>query len=257
MMTLIVLFALVGLILPAAAPAMPSPVAMQPGETVVFRVTWGMLGHAGDVVVTASAETNAHGPVTRIQTSTTSRGMVGKLYPFTGEAAAYYQLNSGRLLHAEARTEMRRRNTHATLTVNGPEATYVDHVRPRRNTTLELPETEAVADFITTLIAARSWGLRPGDTRDVQVLFDDELYELTLTARRVETVRGAEGRVRALLVVPTMKGEPRGIFRRGGSINLWLAEEGETLPVRFEVSMKVGTATGLLTRHERTPSAER
>lgn len=224
---------------------------MRPGETVEYRVNWGMMGHAGNVVVSATADgDHTNQAITRIQTTTTTRGLVGRLYPFSGESEARYEANSGRLLGAEARTRIRQRQTHATLTVENGRGIYVDHLRPRRSTTLDMPDGEPVADFITTLIAARAWGLRPGDTREVQVLFDNELYPIKLTARRVERVRGADGNVRALLVVPEMIGEPRGMFARGGRINVWLAEEGERLPVRFEVSLRVGTATGVLVSHQ-------
>jgi hypothetical protein len=43
-----------------------------------------------------------------------------------------------------------------------------------------------------------------------------------------------------------MAGEPRGLFRRGGRIAVWISADEARLPVRFEVAVAVGTATATL-----------
>lgn len=54
--------------------------------------------------------------------------------------------------------------------------------------------------------------------------------------------------------MPKMDTNPRGIFRKGGQIRVWLAQDEHRLPVRFEVKVRVGTAVGLLTSY--TPAPE-
>jgi hypothetical protein len=82
------------------------------------------------------------------------------------------------------------------------------------------------------------------------VIFDNHIYPLTLHATGYEKIATATaGEQEALLVIPKMETNPRGIFKRGGSIRVWLARDEQRLPVRFEVKVAVGTAVGLLTRY--------
>ena len=81
------------------------------------------------------------------------------------------------------------------------------------------------------------------------MLFDDEFYHLNVTAERIETIGTAGGKESALLLIPRMVGKPKGMFRKGGEVRVWVADDERHLPVRFEVRLKMGTAVALLTAH--------
>jgi hypothetical protein len=51
-----------------------------------------------------------------------------------------------------------------------------------------------------------------------------------------------------------MIGKPKGMFRRGGEVHVWVSADADRLPLRFEVKLKVGTAFAVLTDY-RPPSA--
>jgi hypothetical protein len=229
-------------------PAPSAPLAMQPGERLDFRVSWGPLGKAGEVTVFATPAGDEEQPVTEIVVRTSSAGLVRVLYAFDGEARSLFDPSDGRLLSATATTRAKRKNTRASITLDhdAARADYVDHLDSSRSTTVPLPQGRAM-DLVTSLVEARAWSLRPGDKREVSVLFDDEFYDLTLHALRYETVRTHSGRREALLVTPRMDGRPRGIFKRGGEVRVWLDRAPPHLPVRFEVQTKSGTAVALLT----------
>lgn len=236
-----------------AAPA--RPLTLQPGEQLVFRISWGVFGKAGEVKVSAVSVGDSNVPRTEVVVQTASAGFVRALYAFDGEARSLFDPHDGRLLSATATTRSKRRDTRASITLDhqAARATYVDHVNAARNTTLPLPDSRPM-DFVTSLIEARAWSLRPGDRHRVSVLFDDEFYDLTLHARGYETIRAEDGRREALLVTPSMEENPRGLFRRGGEVRVWLDRRPPHLPLRFEVKTKSGTATGLLTRYQPPPA---
>ena len=234
------------------ATAAASP--LRDGERLEFRVAWGIFAHAGDIVVSADDEEIEGIPHTRVVTETSTRGLVRALYPFDGRVESVFDRRDGRLMAAFARTTTRRRETRASIVFDyrAGVAQYVDAFRPERSTTLRIPEGQPM-DLITSLISTRFWKVQPGDRRPIAVLFDDEFYELIVAAEGVERVATAKGRQPALKLVPRMETEPKGMFRRGGSVRVWLSTDDRRLPVRLEVSVKVGTATALLTEY--TPPA--
>jgi len=85
------------------------------------------------------------------------------------------------------------------------------------------------------------------------VLFDDEFYELVITAEAEETIKTRWGEKRTMVLVPRMETEPKGMFKRGGEVRVWVSQEEDHLPVRFEVKLKVGTGMAVLTDYQRTP----
>lgn len=226
---------------------------LQPGERLAFRVSWGLFGKAGEIEISAAAAATTPEPLTEIVVQTSSSGFVRALYAFDGEARSLFNPADGRLLSATATTRSKRKSTKASITLDhqAAQATYVDHIDSARNTTVPLPGSRPM-DLVTSLVEARAWGLRPGDQRVISVLFDDEFYDLTLHALRYEKVRTDDGRREALLVNPRMDKNPRGLFKRGGEIRVWLDRDPPHLPVRFEVKTKAGTAVALLTDY-RTP----
>jgi hypothetical protein len=227
-----------------------TPLTLQPGERLTYRVSWGVFGKAGEVEVSAAAVGDQRTPLTEVKIHTASAGLVRSLYSFDGEARSLFDPTDGKLLSASATTRSKKKNTRASITLDheADRATYVDHLDSSRSTTVSLPGTRPM-DLVTSLVEARAWSLRPGDKRDISVLFDDEFYDLTLHAVRYETVRTAEGRRQALLITPRMDQKPRGLFKRGGQVRVWLDKNPPHLPIRFEVQTKAGTAVALLTDH--------
>jgi hypothetical protein len=46
-----------------------------------------------------------------------------------------------------------------------------------------------------------------------------------------------------------MEKEPKGMFKRGGTVRVWISQDEKHLPVKLEVSMKYGTGTAWLTHY--------
>jgi hypothetical protein len=246
---MILRFLLVLLCFAAPVAQASGPLTLRDGERMAFRVSWGLFHHAGTITIAAEKEELEGLPQTRVTTTTSTRGFIRALYPFDGQVESIFD-DTGRMLAAFAATSAGRKRTQASIVFDYQEGagTYVDALRPERSTALEI-STQFPMDLITTLINARDWRMEPGQTRAVTVLFDDEFYDLVVTAEQVETVQTARGRQQALLLVPRMEENPKGLFRRGGSIRIWLAQDETRLPLRFEVSVAVGTATALLTEY--------
>jgi hypothetical protein len=231
-------------------------VALQPGESFTFRVGWGIFDHAGEVKVEATADTEAGRAQTRVITYTSTQGVIGMLYPFTGEVVAHFDAKDGLLTTARATTTAGKKVTRMSVDFDYEhhQAKYVDPLRPERDAMLAMPPGRPM-DLITVLIQARAWDLKPGATHPALVLFDNEFYPLTNTARQVEKIDTATGRRDAMLLTPAMDGTPKGMFKKGGAIQVWISNDADRLPLKFTVKTKVGTATATLTSHQAPAAA--
>jgi hypothetical protein len=116
--------------------------------------------------------------------------------------------------------------------------------------TLTMPEGEP-SDLILALLQTRTWNLKPGEARDALVLFGDDFYELTIHALRYEDVYTSLGDFKTLVLEPKMeKTPPKGMFKRGSSVRVWISQDEKRLPVRFEVEFNIGTGVATLDYYE-------
>ena len=80
-------------------------------------------------------------------------------------------------------------------------------------------------------------------------MFDDEFYELLIYAEGFDRVHTPWGDCKALVLEPKMETNPKGMFKRGGEVRVWISQDDRKLPVKFEVAMKFGTGTAYLTEY--------
>lgn len=224
-----------------------APLAIQPGEKFTYRLAWGPFRKAATLDIVADVAPDSGNGHTRITTHTATRGMIRALYRFDGWGQFIYEPIDGRLMRAEAWTESSSKETKATMTLDYDTmiADYEDHLRPARSLQLEIPETQAF-DFLTTLMQTRSWDIDLGDDFAVPVYFDDELYDLVISVEERRQIKTPLGKRDALLIIPRMPVEPKGMFEDGGEIRVWISDDELRLPLKFEVKVAVGTAMALL-----------
>ncbi|WP_404422694.1 DUF3108 domain-containing protein [Nibricoccus sp. IMCC34717] len=227
------------------------------GEEFRFRVSWGVFRTAANLTVKANYEESDGKPRVRIQTETRTSGLIRAFYPFDGYSDCVFDGGDGRLLTAFAATKSSSKETNAlaTLDYSANVMRYEDRVDKSRTQDLPIPEGRPM-DMITTLLTARTWNLKPGDKAEVVVMFDKDFYELTIYAERYEVTDTPNGQVEALVLTPKMERNPRGMFRRGGQVHVWVARDEQRLPVKLQVQLKYGTGTAYLTDYKPGAKAE-
>lgn len=252
-----VLAALLALPLAGRAQAGPS-LALGNGEQLVYHVSWIVLP-AGQIRVSAQAETSREGhPRLRITSTTSSRGLAYLLLPFKARAVSLFDPANGRLLSLSEWSDTRSRLASHTTVFD-----YADHRAEYTRTAPPAP-TRALAmppgnptDLITCLLLARTWGLQPGQKRDALVLFDDDFYQLTVHALRREKVATELGEFDTVVLEPRMEETPpKGMFRRGSTVRVWISDDPRHLPVRFQVDFNFGYGVASLAEY-RPPEAPR
>jgi hypothetical protein len=225
------------------------------GEQFTFRVGWGLFQHAGEIKVAARADTSDGKPEVVITTVTSTRGFLGKMFPFEARADSVFDESSGRMVIHTEKSFAGKKNTSNVLQFNYEKSTadYIDMVDSQKNQTVPIPARDHPLDLICSLIQTRTWDLKPGETRDANVIFEEEIYELTIHAVRYEKLKTSLGTFNTLVFEPRMeKTPPKGMFKRGSNVRVWISQDGERLPVRFEVEFKFGAGVATLTAYEKS-----
>lgn len=249
-----------GLVALGPAPAAAAP--LRDGEKLTYRVSWAVLPGAGEIKISAATGSapfalpasapSAASPQLLVTTATRTRGVARMLMPFDAEARSVFDLATGRLVALQETSAQRSKRSEHSVTFDHASrlALYVrpgaaDGPRP-----LPFPAGDPT-DLILGLLQTRTWDLAPDAKRDTLVLFDDDFYELTIYRTRDEEVRTSLGTFRAAVLEPRMeKTAPKGMFKRGSTVRVWISQDERRLPVKFEVEFKVGTGTATLDAYE-------
>lgn len=237
-------------LLPTLLPAAPYT-AFRDGESFTYRVGFALFSRAGEITIAAAATTEDGRDLMRVTTGTRSRGLVRGLYAFDNEAEVLIERATGRIhvVRESGSDPKRATDSETRFDYEQRIAHHVDRVRTERTTDIPIPEGNPL-DLISALVQTRDWDLQPGEQRDVLVHFGRDLYPLAIKAEGYEEVRTPLGRFRTLVLVPHMKGEPKGLFKRGGEIKVWIAQDEAKLPVKMQLILKYGTASLLLSEYQ-------
>jgi hypothetical protein len=235
----------------SAAGALP----LQPGERLVYRVSWAILPGAGEIRVGSDLDPVVPGRVV-VTTTTSTRGLTRMVFPFEARSESAYNVDTGLLasIHESSKEKEREREYSVSFDHEGRRASYVNR-NSREPLLLEMPQADPV-DLIIALVRTRGWDLKPGESRDSFVVWQgNDFYEVTIHAIGYEEVTTPLGTFKTLVLEPRMDRNPKGMFRRGNKPKVWIAQDERRLPVRFAVEFKVGTGTANLVAY--TPPSVR
>ncbi len=227
--------------------------ALRHGETLTYKVGWGIFPHAGEIMISAKNTDATDGaPRLRVTTTTETTGFARALFTFEARAEAMLDPKTGRLLSNTETSKAPNKETKHSVAFDYTNSTaaYVDAISSDQNATLIVPSGEPL-DLIMSLVQTRTWNLKPGEQRDALVLFENEFYELTIHADRYEEVRTPLGTFQTLVLVPRMeKTPPKGMFKRGSAVSVWISQDERKLPVKFQVEFKFGAGVATLTHYQ-------
>jgi len=225
--------------------------AFRDGETFTYRVGFAIFGKAGEITIAAHEKNQNGTDVMSITTDTRSRGIVRGLYAFDNKAEVVIEKESGRMLHVKESGSDPKRATDTEISFDYTTrmAKYTDRVRTERSTDIPIPEGNPV-DLISALVQTRDWNLKPGEKRDLLVQFGRDFYPLTILAESYEEVRTPLGTYQTLVLVPRMEKDPKGLFKKGGEIKVWISQDRSNLPVKMQLKLNFGAATLLLSDYK-------
>lgn len=231
-------------------------IPVRDGERLTYRVSWAVVPGAGEIKISANKETGPDGDRLTITTTTATRRLARMLLPFDAESKSIFDLKTGRLTSLQETSTQREKRTEHRVTFDyaAHQATYVGSKSEGAPRVIAMPAGEPT-DLIMGLLQTRTWNLAPGEKQDALVLFTNDFYELTIYHTRNEPVRTPLGEFQTMVLEPRMeKTAPKGMFKRGSTVRVWISQDERRLPVKFEVEFKIGTGTATLVAYEGPPA---
>lgn len=223
--------------------------ALRTGEALSYHVGWGPFFHAGDITISAAAAPGERGETyLKVLTTTATQGFARALYTFEARAEALFDERNGRLLTNREITKLPNKEKKYSVDFDYARsvAHYVNATEPAKSAALHLPAGDPF-DIIMTLVQTRTWDLQPGQSRDALVIHEDEFYELTIHAVGYERVHTPLGDFNTLILEPRMeKGPAKGMFKRSASVRVWISQDAQRLPVKFQLEFKFGAGVATL-----------
>ncbi|MGH8019829.1 MAG: DUF3108 domain-containing protein [Opitutaceae bacterium] len=215
------------------------------GERLVFRLKWGIVSAGTTTIETHPPE--ATGEPVRVQVVTQSHGLVEALFPLKNDSTCFIDPQTGRPVKIEIRGHDNDSKMDSTTIFDyeAGEVRHTDEIRPERSGTAALPD-EPVYDIMVTMLKLRESPLKVGEKRRVKIAFDDDIYDLELTATEEDRIETPVGRFEAVAVEPEQKGELQGFFAKGGKMKFWISKGESPQIVRMDFRVKIGTITGVL-----------
>lgn len=230
--------------------------AFRDGESFTFRVSWGLFRHAGEINISAKTETQEGLPQLRVTTLIETKAVARAIYPYENRAESVIDAKTGLLLAATENGQEGKKSSKSMIVFDYAKriASFRDYVRPERSKDLPIPEGDPM-DLISSLVQTRVWNLKPGDAIPVLVHFYDEFYELVIHADHIEKITTPLGTFDALVLIPKMEKEPKGMFKRGGEVKIWISQDDQHLPVQMLVHLKFGSVMAVLSKYQ-APTAK-
>lgn len=229
---------------------------LHPGERLVFKLGWGIITGAGRTVIETFPRENPSDDV-RVRVLTESRGIVSTFYPLTNDSSSFIDPHTGRSQRIEITGREGGKETRSNTIFDYDEGIikHTDEIRTDRSGTAKLAD-EPVYDIMVTVLKLRQSPMKVGEKRHVSVAFDDDIYEIELTALKEERIRVPAGRFDTIEIEPKQLGELKGFFRKGGEMHFWLSKGDDPQIVRMDFRVKIGTISSVLTKIETMKSDE-
>ncbi len=231
----------------AAVPAysrVASPEALQPGEVLVYDVSWSRMVSAGTAVMEVRQGTRDGKEVLDLVLTGRSRGLMEKLFPVNDRVLSQFDPEHLRSVSYDISESFGKRKRHKSLLFDRKNNTVVF------NTDNELPLTLAVPagsqDGLASLYYLRTRkDFVVGKTFSVDVHDSGKNWSievLTLGREHLSTPAGEFDTI-MLRTRPLYDG----VYLGKGEVQIWLTDDSRRVPVLMKSSIKVGSFVFLLT----------
>ena len=236
-----------------AEPTVDVRPCLRSGEVLTFVVkALGMEG--GHLRIETTREGDADASRIRIRAGMATEGFSRTIYKYSNDSISIIDAESGKLLQTQSSgVDGSKSFDRVTVLDHGANGlTHTDRIRPQKSYQAALPI--GLIDLSVTMLCARIRTFEVGESRDLVMTYEGELYDLSVKALREENIKTPLGKFKAVVLEPTQRGEPKGAFKKGTAFRLYVSREKEPRLVRFDSLAAAVKLVALLERvDEGTP----
>ncbi len=133
-----------------------------------------------------------------------------------------------------------KRDQRAYFNQNTNKVLFKDYTKNREKT-IDAPKN--VQDVISTFYHLRNHPnidkLKIGQTIDIDMFFDDEIFKFKLKYNGKETIKTKFGNVSALVFKPMVQSGR--VFKEQESLTIWISDDKNKMPLRIKADLAVGS----------------
>jgi hypothetical protein len=213
------------------------------GESLRFSLQWGPI-KAGTAVLAVEAIDRV-GPHECYRFASTAKSL-----PFF---STFYKVNDRIESFADRKTLLTRRTTKRLR--EGDYRLDQDIAWDHENAVLTyqggstLDLVPGARDVLGAMYYLRALPLAVGDSFPIDTHDNKKSYPLLINVLREETIDTPLGRFDCWVVEPEL--QTSGLFRRSGSLTVWVTRDEHRMPVMMQSKIKVGAVAAILTAVER------
>ncbi len=213
------------------------------GEEFHYRLLWGVL-RVGEARLTTEWVEEGGRRLLAIRGQARTGRLVRNIYPIENYVEVLVDPETFLPLRYRQRVREGRRRRDETTVFHHQEG-HAEHTSHRNGGSKTIEINPDTRDLLTLFYIVRRDSMEVDETKEFQVLVDDEIYDLKLIAGEFETVSLPEyGRVRSLRIEPVAGfGE---ISARRGRMWGWLSDDDRRVCVRLTGSLPVANVHAVL-----------
>lgn len=217
------------------------------GEALQFRLSWGFFSNSGTTRIATQPVIEDGKSRVKVHIVTKSRGVVNTLFPVLNDASSLIDPATARpiAIIVNGQAGKRKTSTETRFDYAKHEVRHTDTVKPDRNATTPLP-AEPAYDLMVAALRTRAWNLKVGEARTIQISSAGEFYSVEVTAIAESKVKTPAGEFDAVVLEPKQLGEPKGFFKKGGALKIWVSRGEKPQVVRFDTKTIAGMVSAVL-----------
>lgn len=229
--------------------------AFKNGEALTFKIRYGFI-RAGTATMKVITETMADSrQVYHIQTTAESSSSFSWIYKVEDVVNSYVDYN--RFYPIRFEKKLREGNYKADLSTDYfPEDSlakvetirYTSGMKIKKKKNYDVVVPPFSQDVLSSFYYIRLKQLEIGKPIFLTNHEKKKIYNLEVLVHRRETIEVEAGKFRCIVVEPIVKGE--GLFRKKGSLRIWLTDDERKIPVQMKSEVIVGDITTELIKIE-------
>ncbi len=206
------------------------------GEELHYRIHWGVM-HVGDSRVTTEWIEEDGRELIAIRYRTRSNAFLDRIYRVDDTIEAVIEPHSFLPVRfSKVLNEGRYRADELTEFDHAAGKAYWTNRRRGDKKEFEIdPDTR---DLVTFMYYMRKNEFQSGDTAEFRVMADEKIYDLTVSAGPVESMKLPRyGRVQTIRITP--EASFQGLFVRKGKMTIWVSQDDRRIATRIQATVPV------------------
>jgi len=224
---------------PTAVSFQPLTLAFQPGETLMYNVSWSNILTAGTAVMEVKDKTLPDGKsVLEFIVTGRSTGVVGKIYPVTETAMSVFDPFSMQSLSYSVREQYGKKVRRRVVVFDREQRTVISKLNDDTPVTVDVPDQ--VQDCLASLYYLRTReDLAIGKIIVIDVLDSEKNWSVEFQVLGREKLKTLLGEFSTIKVRTYPK--YKGAFQNKGEVFIWLTDDSRKVPVLIKSKLKVGS----------------